>query len=122
VIADTRRRAGNGSAKPCSPTTATSVRSKSRAPPATQQPSTHLIPSSQAPHLFREPSNLVAACRRCNYGDGSRIAAENTRQTIERVRALLEEQQQIAQMAERLARYEDADSAKLASAKRPAIY
>jgi hypothetical protein len=36
----------------------------------------HLIPSSQAPHLFWEPSTLVAACRRSNYGDGSRIAAE----------------------------------------------
>jgi hypothetical protein len=57
--------------------------------------------------MFWEPSNLVAACRRCNYGDGSRIAAENTRQTIEHLRALVEEQQQqIAQMAERLARYE----------------
>ena len=66
----------------------------------------HLIPSSQAPHLFWEPSNLVAACRRCNYGDGSRIAAEDTRQTIERLRALVEEQErQIAQMAERLARH-----------------
>jgi HNH endonuclease len=43
----------------------------------------HLIPSSQAPHLFWEPENLVAACRRCNYGDGARVAAENTRQTIE---------------------------------------
>ena len=38
----------------------------------------HLVPSSQAPHLFWEPANLVAACSRCNYGDGSRIAAENT--------------------------------------------
>jgi 5-methylcytosine-specific restriction endonuclease McrA len=69
----------------------------------------HLVPSSQAPHLFWEPSNLVAACPRCNYGDGSRVAAENTGQTIKRLRALVEEQQQeIAQMAERLARYEEA--------------
>ena len=68
----------------------------------------HLIPSSQAPHLFWEPSNLVAACRRCNYGDGSRIAAVNTRQTIERLRALVgEQEQEIAQLAERLAYYED---------------
>jgi 5-methylcytosine-specific restriction endonuclease McrA len=75
----------------------------------------HLVPTSQAPHLFWEPTNLVAACRPCNYGDGSRVAAENTRQTIERLRALIEEQQQqIAEMAERLARYEHP--------KRPAIY
>ena len=79
----------------------------------------HLIPSSQAPHLFREPSNLVAACRRCNYGDGRRIAAEDTRQTIERLRALVEEQErQIAQMAERLARHED----EAAKRRAPAIY
>jgi 5-methylcytosine-specific restriction endonuclease McrA len=75
----------------------------------------HLVPSSQAPHLFWEPSNLVAACRRCNYGDGARVAAQNTRQTIEDLRLLVEEQQQqIAEMAERLARYE--------RPMRPAIY
>jgi 5-methylcytosine-specific restriction endonuclease McrA len=75
----------------------------------------HLVPSSQAPHLFWEPSNLAAACGRCNYGDGARIAAENTRRTIESLRALVvEQQQQIAEMAERLARYEHP--------KRPAIY
>jgi hypothetical protein len=49
------------------------------------------VPSSQAPHLFWEPSNLTAACRRCNYGDGSPIAAANTRQTIEQLRALVEQ-------------------------------
>ena len=45
-----------------------------------------------------------------NYltGGGARVAAENTRRTIEHLRALVEEQeQQIAEMAERLARYED---------------
>ena len=68
----------------------------------------HLVPSSQAPHLFWEPTNLVAACRRCNYGEGSRIAAANRRQTIEHLQALVEEQQQqITQIAERLARYEN---------------
>jgi 5-methylcytosine-specific restriction endonuclease McrA len=71
----------------------------------------HLVPSSQAPQLFWEPANLVAACSRCNYGDGARVAAQNTRQTIEHLHALVEEQQQqIAQMAERLARYENGPS------------
>jgi 5-methylcytosine-specific restriction endonuclease McrA len=75
----------------------------------------HLVPSSQAPQLFWEPANLVASCKRCNYGDGARVAAQNTRQTIESLRALVvEQQQQIAEMAERLARYEHP--------KRPAIY
>jgi hypothetical protein len=66
---------------------------------------------------------VAAACRRCNYGDGSRVAADNRRQQIAYLQQLVEEQrQQIAQMAERLARYEDADSGELASAKRSAIY
>jgi hypothetical protein len=44
----------------------------------------------------------------CKYGDGSRVAADNRRQTIEELRVLVEEQQQqIARMAEQLARYED---------------
>jgi hypothetical protein len=54
--------------------------------------------------------------------DGSRIAADNRRQPIAYLQQLVEEQQQIAQIAKRLARYEDADSGELASAKRPAIY
>jgi hypothetical protein len=56
--------------------------------------------------------------------NGSRIAADNRRQPIAYFQQLVEEQQQqqIAQIAKRLARYEDADSGELASAKRPAIY
>jgi 5-methylcytosine-specific restriction endonuclease McrA len=73
----------------------------------------HLVPSSQAPHLFWEPSNLVASCPRCNYGDGSRVAADNRRQQIAHLQKLVEEQQQqIAEMAERLARYEEGPPAK----------
>jgi 5-methylcytosine-specific restriction endonuclease McrA len=75
----------------------------------------HILPSSQYPELFWNPDNLEAACSACNYGGGSRVAAENTRQTIERLSSLVEEQeQQIVQMAERLARYEHP--------KRPVIY
>jgi 5-methylcytosine-specific restriction endonuclease McrA len=71
----------------------------------------HLVPSSQAPHLFWQPSNLTASCARCNYGDGSRVAADNRRQQIAYLQQLVEEQQQqIAQMAERLARYENGPS------------
>jgi 5-methylcytosine-specific restriction endonuclease McrA len=79
----------------------------------------HLVPSSQAPQLFWEPSNLVAACRRCNYGDGARVAAENTRQTIERLQQIIEEQQaQIDRLLEKLAAYEAAKPVKRAA---PAI-
>jgi 5-methylcytosine-specific restriction endonuclease McrA len=73
----------------------------------------HILPSSQYPELFWNPENLEAACSPCNYGDGSRIAAENTRHTIERLRALVEEQQQeIDRLLETIARYEDAKPAK----------
>jgi 5-methylcytosine-specific restriction endonuclease McrA len=79
----------------------------------------HLVPSSQAPHLFWEASNLVASCKPCNYGDGSRIAAQNTRATIGRLQAVIEEQQQrIAELLETIANLEDAKSAKRAT---PAI-
>jgi 5-methylcytosine-specific restriction endonuclease McrA len=65
----------------------------------------HLVPSSQAPHLFWEPSNLVASCKRCNYGDGSRVAADNRRQQIAYLQQLVEEQQQqLAEMAESASR------------------
>jgi 5-methylcytosine-specific restriction endonuclease McrA len=79
----------------------------------------HRVPSSQAPHLFWEPSNLVASCPRCNYGGGARVAADNRRQRIAHLQQLVEEQQQqIAQMAERLARYED----QAAKRRVPAVY
>jgi hypothetical protein len=68
----------------------------------------HLIPSSQAPHLFWSEQNLVAACSRCNYGGGRRVAAANTRETIARLHEIIgEQQQQIAQLLETVARYED---------------
>ena len=81
----------------------------------------HLVPSSQAPELFWEPTNLVAACGRCNYGDGARVAAENTRQTIAKLRTLVWEQQaEIGRLTERLARYEDGD--RVRRGRTPAIH
>jgi 5-methylcytosine-specific restriction endonuclease McrA len=71
----------------------------------------HLVPSSQAPWLFWESTNLVAACRRCNYGDGSRVAAENTRRTIEDLRLLVERQQtEIDRLLAKLASYENGEA------------
>jgi 5-methylcytosine-specific restriction endonuclease McrA len=82
----------------------------------------HLVPSSQAPHLFWEPSNLVAACRRCNYGDGSRVAAANSREKIARLQKIVEEQQQqIDRLLEKVARYEEANGGELAPGPTPAI-
>jgi 5-methylcytosine-specific restriction endonuclease McrA len=68
----------------------------------------HLIPSSQAPHLFWEPSNLVAACGRCNYGDGARVQADNRRRrTAQLEQLIIEQQQEIARLVERLVYYEN---------------
>jgi HNH endonuclease len=39
----------------------------------------HILPSSQYPGLFWEPTNLQAACRPCNYAGGSYTKAENQR-------------------------------------------
>lgn len=78
----------------------------------------HLVPSSQAPELFFEPTNLTASCARCNYSDGSRVASQNKRETIAQLCALVEEQEQrIAHLLERLARYEDGQGRPV---KRPA--
>jgi 5-methylcytosine-specific restriction endonuclease McrA len=80
----------------------------------------HIIPSSQAPDLFWEPSNLAAACGRRNYGDGARVAHANTRETIAKLRALVWEQQaEIDRLRDRLADFEDA--AKVKRGRTPAI-
>jgi 5-methylcytosine-specific restriction endonuclease McrA len=82
----------------------------------------HLVPTSQVPRLFWEPANLAAACRRCNYGDGSRVAAANKRETIAQLCALVEEQEQrIAHLVERLARYEDSEGRPVKRHAQPAI-
>jgi hypothetical protein len=68
-------------------------------------------------------SNLVAACGRCNYGAGARIAAENTRQTIVRLHTLVWEQQaEIDRLTERLGRYEDANGDRVRRGRTPAIH
>jgi hypothetical protein len=81
---------------------------KARAAPATRRTSITWCRARRRRSCYWEPSNLVAACRRFNYGDGSRVAADNRRQQIAYLQQLVEEQQQqIAQMAERLARYDN---------------
>jgi 5-methylcytosine-specific restriction endonuclease McrA len=68
----------------------------------------HQIPSSQAPELFWEPANLAAACGACNYGGGARIQADNRRRrTAQLEQFIIEQQQEIARLVERLAYYED---------------
>jgi 5-methylcytosine-specific restriction endonuclease McrA len=70
----------------------------------------HIVPSSQEPKLFWEPSNLAAACGRCNYGDGARVAAQNTRTRIARLEEVIWKQDaEIARLTERLAGYENGE-------------
>jgi 5-methylcytosine-specific restriction endonuclease McrA len=67
----------------------------------------HRIPSSQAPHLFFASENLVAACTACNYGGGSRARADNERRRIEQLEEIIVDQdQRIQQLLERLQQYE----------------
>jgi 5-methylcytosine-specific restriction endonuclease McrA len=83
----------------------------------------HLVPSSQAPEVFWEPANLTASCAPCNYGDGTRVARQNTRRRIADLeRIVLEQDQRIAQLVERLAAYEQAEAVSLTSQSQPAIY
>jgi 5-methylcytosine-specific restriction endonuclease McrA len=68
----------------------------------------HQIPSSQQPELFWEPANLVAACGACNYGGGARVQADNRRRrTAQLEQFIIEQQQEIARLLERLAYYEN---------------
>jgi hypothetical protein len=54
----------------------------------------HVLPSSTHPHLFFDPSNLQAACKPCNYGDGAVVRADNrtNRQLVAHLESVVEEQ------------------------------
>jgi hypothetical protein len=84
----------------------------------------HLIPSSQAPHLFWEPQNLQASCARCNYGGGRRVAVANSRETIARLQETVQQQEQrIEHLLERLAQLEQAGQPHPSRpARQPAVY
>ena len=67
----------------------------------------HRYPASTHPELFWAEENLRAACKKCNYGSGSRIAHANTRATIAQLRELVEQQDQtIRQLMEQVANLE----------------
>jgi 5-methylcytosine-specific restriction endonuclease McrA len=64
----------------------------------------HLVPSSVAPERFFDPSNLVAACRRCNYSGGPSVRSGNRtnrllvlhlQSVVEEQAAVLEEQEAV---------------------------
>jgi 5-methylcytosine-specific restriction endonuclease McrA len=80
----------------------------------------HIFPSSTHPHLFWAPENLRSACRRCNYGGGARVQADNRRRQIAQLEQLVKQQgQQITELLAKLAAYEDASGG---TPRSPAIY
>jgi 5-methylcytosine-specific restriction endonuclease McrA len=102
--------------------TATSARSRGRAASATRRRVHHLVPSSQAPHLFWEPGNFATVCTKCNYEGGTKVAQQNAWARIaELERIVLEHDQRIAQLMEMLACLEQPKSAP-ATLAHPAIY
>jgi hypothetical protein len=85
----------------------------------------HLVPSSERADLFWAESNLVASCSPCNYGGGRRIAADNGRRRIARLeQTIVEQDQQIQRLLERVAQYESErpNPALRRTRPRPAIY
>ena len=57
----------------------------------------HLVPSSLAPERFFDPSNLVAACRRCNYSGGPSVRSNNrdNRLLVLHLQSVVEEQEAV---------------------------
>jgi 5-methylcytosine-specific restriction endonuclease McrA len=67
----------------------------------------HLVPTSEAPDRFFDPSNVVAACGACNYGHGATVKGSRSRQTIARLEEVIWRQDaEIARLTERLAEAE----------------
>jgi 5-methylcytosine-specific restriction endonuclease McrA len=82
----------------------------------------HILPSSTHPHLFWDFENLRASCRACNYGGGARVAADNRRRrTAQLEQFIIEQQQEIARLVERLAYYENGGALEQQQAE-PRIY
>jgi 5-methylcytosine-specific restriction endonuclease McrA len=54
----------------------------------------HLLPSSQFPERFYDPTNLVAACRPCNYSGGREVQLGNrtARQMVSHLEQIVEQQ------------------------------
>jgi 5-methylcytosine-specific restriction endonuclease McrA len=85
----------------------------------------HVVPSSERPDLFWTESNLVASCGPCNYGAGRRVAADNGRRRLEELQQIiLEQEQRVQNLLERLAEYEgqSPDPELRGNHPRPAIY
>jgi 5-methylcytosine-specific restriction endonuclease McrA len=70
----------------------------------------HTKPTSQFPAYFFDTRFIVAACKPCNFSDGSRIAAQNTQATIEQLYDLVVEQdQRSTQRVAQVMAYEEAE-------------
>jgi hypothetical protein len=84
----------------------------------------HVLPSSQYPERFWEPTNLEASCGPCNH-HGANVKHENrvNRQEIAALERVIEEQQAvIEQLVRQLAEYEGGVPAEPARSRVPRIY
>ena len=85
----------------------------------------HVVPSSQAPHLFLEMTNLVASCGPCKYADDARVAAANGRRRVAQLEEIIIQQDnKIQELLAQLAEYktEHPDPALRRARPKPAIY
>jgi hypothetical protein len=84
----------------------------------------HILPSSQHPERFWDPTNLQASCAPCNH-HGANVKHENriNRQEIAALERVIEEQQVVIdQLVRQLAEYESRVPAEPARPRVPRIY
>jgi 5-methylcytosine-specific restriction endonuclease McrA len=85
----------------------------------------HILPASTHPHLFWEPSNLQAACKPCNYGDGAAVRADNrtARQHLAYLQSVVDEQEaELEDLRFRLKQAESNSAVRDVEARVPRIY
>ena len=67
----------------------------------------HVIPSSEAPHLFFDEGNLQASCGACNYSAGAYLTRDNRRAIVEQNKYLehvvLAQEERIIELEDQLA-------------------
>jgi hypothetical protein len=84
----------------------------------------HIVPVALG-GSFWDPMNLRASCKRCNYGAGSRIRETAIQQNVAQLhQVILDQQQELEQLRETVARYEGNGTHDRASPSppNPAIY
>jgi 5-methylcytosine-specific restriction endonuclease McrA len=86
----------------------------------------HVIPSSEAPHLFFDAGNLQASCSTCNSSAGAYLTRDSRRAIIEQNRYLERvvkaQEERIIELEDQLARHLNGPEAEQARTRaKPAI-